>query len=169
MTVLWSMECSRTHPQLLLHTSGSCAVRTPCVSSCPFFSILTSAVFPLALDSSAVSHLVLLPPLPAPLKPTQNNFFFVYLAASGQLRHMGSLLYYAEFFIAVHRLSCSTGMWDLSSLTRDQTHFPCLGRQILNHWTTRRVPSGASGLVSSVRVPGHELPSCKPGGLRPVA
>ena len=115
MTVLWSMECSRTHPQLLLHTSGSCAVRTPCVSSCPFFSILTSAVFPLALDSSAVSHLVLLPPLPAPLKPTQNNFFFVYLAASGQLRHMGSLLYYAEFFIAVHRLSCSTGMWDLSA------------------------------------------------------
>ena len=76
----------------------------------------------------------------------------------------------------VHGLSnCGTraqllnGMWDLSSLTRDQTHFPCLGRQILNHWTTRRVPSGASGLVSSVRVPGHELPSCKPGGLRPVA
>ena len=31
-------------------------------------------------------------------------------------------------------------MWDLSSLTRDQTHVPCIGRQILNHWTTREVP-----------------------------
>ena len=26
-----------------------------------------------------------------------------------------------------------------SSLTRDQTHVPCIGRQILNHWTTREV------------------------------
>ena len=24
-------------------------------------------------------------------------------------------------------------MWDLSSLTRDQTHTPCIGRQSLNH------------------------------------
>ena len=29
-------------------------------------------------------------------------------------------------------------MWDLSSLTRDQTHAPCSGRGILNHWTIRR-------------------------------
>ena len=28
-------------------------------------------------------------------------------------------------------------MWDLSPLSRDQTHVPCIGRQILNHWTTR--------------------------------
>ena len=32
-------------------------------------------------------------------------------------------------------------MWDLSSLTRDRTHIPSNGRQILNHWTTREVPS----------------------------
>ena len=32
------------------------------------------------------------------------------------------------------------GMWDLSSLTRDQTHVPCIERQVLNHWTTREVP-----------------------------
>ena len=32
-------------------------------------------------------------------------------------------------------------MWDLSSLTRDQTCVPCIGSQILNHWTTRKVPS----------------------------
>ena len=27
-----------------------------------------------------------------------------------------------------------------SSQTRDQTHVPCIGRQILNHWATREVP-----------------------------
>ena len=30
-------------------------------------------------------------------------------------------------------------MCNLSSLTRDQTHVPCVGRRILNHWTTREV------------------------------
>ena len=30
------------------------------------------------------------------------------------------------------------GMWDLSSSTRDQTHVPCIGRRILNCWTTRK-------------------------------
>ena len=34
-------------------------------------------------------------------------------------------------------LSC---MWDLSSPIRDQTRVPCIGRQLLNHWTTREVP-----------------------------
>ena len=27
-------------------------------------------------------------------------------------------------------------MWDLSSLTRDWTHVPCIARWILHHWTT---------------------------------
>ena len=31
-------------------------------------------------------------------------------------------------------------MWDLSSPTSDQTLFPCIGRWILNHWTTGDVP-----------------------------
>ncbi|XP_054945686.1 syntaxin-8 isoform X2 [Physeter macrocephalus] len=30
-------------------------------------------------------------------------------------------------------------MWDLSFLTRGRTHVPCIGRRILNHWTTREV------------------------------
>ena len=30
-------------------------------------------------------------------------------------------------------------MWDFNSLTRDRTCLPCIGRQILNHWTTREV------------------------------
>ena len=32
------------------------------------------------------------------------------------------------------------GIWDLSSLTRDRTCIPCLGRWIHNHWTTWEVP-----------------------------
>ena len=31
-------------------------------------------------------------------------------------------------------------MWDLSSLTRDQTRIPCIGRQSLNLWTAGEVP-----------------------------
>ena len=31
-------------------------------------------------------------------------------------------------------------IWDLSSLTRDWTHVPCIARQILNHRTTREAP-----------------------------
>ena len=32
-------------------------------------------------------------------------------------------------------------LWHMgSSWTRYQTHVPCIGRQILNHWTTREVP-----------------------------
>ena len=33
------------------------------------------------------------------------------------------------------------GIWNLSSLTRNWTYVLCIGRQILNHWTTRKVPS----------------------------
>ena len=32
------------------------------------------------------------------------------------------------------------GMWDLSSLTRDQSCSFCIGRWSRNHWTTREVP-----------------------------
>ena len=31
-----------------------------------------------------------------------------------------------------------------SSWIRDQIHVPCIARQILNHWTTREVPSAES-------------------------
>ena len=30
-------------------------------------------------------------------------------------------------------------VWDLSFLTRDQTCVPCIGRQVLNPWTTKEV------------------------------
>ena len=32
-------------------------------------------------------------------------------------------------------------MWDLSSPRRDRTCMPYIGRQSLNHWTTREVPT----------------------------
>ena len=32
-------------------------------------------------------------------------------------------------------------MWDLSFPTSDRIYVPCIGKQILNHWTTRDVPS----------------------------
>ena len=37
----------------------------------------------------------------------------------------------------------SRGMWDLSSPTRDRTRTPCIGRQSLNHWTAREVPTSS--------------------------
>ena len=64
---------------------------------------------------------------------------FIYLA-SLSLSHGWS-------FIAVCRLSAGSlfvalpsGMQNLSSLTRNQTHAPSVARQTLNHWTTREVP-----------------------------
>ena len=36
--------------------------------------------------------------------------------------------------------SLPCGMWDLSSLTRDRTRVPCVGRRILNHWTASEAP-----------------------------
>ena len=37
-------------------------------------------------------------------------------------------------------LEISHSKWDLSSQTRDRTRVPCVGRWILNHWTTKEVP-----------------------------
>ena len=32
------------------------------------------------------------------------------------------------------------GIWDLSALTRDWTCVPWIGKQVLNHWTTKEAP-----------------------------
>ena len=37
-------------------------------------------------------------------------------------------------------LAAPHSMWNLSSLTRDRTRAPCIGRRILNHWITREIP-----------------------------
>lgn len=41
---------------------------------------------------------------------------------------------------AAHGACCLCGTWDLGCPTRGRTHIPCVGRWLLNHWTT-------SGLV----------------------
>ena len=43
------------------------------------------------------------------------------------------------------------GTRDLSSSTRDQTHVRCIGRQMLNHWITREVPSNYS-VISQIKM-----------------
>ena len=50
-----------------------------------------------------------------------------------------NLLQYCFFFYVL--VFWPRGMWDLSSPTRDRTLTPCIGRQSLNHWTTREVPA----------------------------
>ena len=41
--------------------------------------------------------------------------------------------------VAAHGLNRFLAMWDPSSLSRDQTHIPCIGKQI-NPWATKDVP-----------------------------
>ena len=46
------------------------------------------------------------------------------------------------------------GVWDLSSLTRDQVCVPCIGRWSLNHWTASEVPKiGISNQVLLITFP----------------
>ena len=54
--------------------------------------------------------------------------------------HAGSVVAVCRLFSCGMWAQLPHGMWDLSSPTRDQIHVPCIGRQILNHWTTREVP-----------------------------
>ena len=51
---------------------------------------------------------------------------FLYLWVCGQF--LKSLFHLLQYY------------WDLSSLTRDQSHTPCNGRPNLNHWMAREVP-----------------------------
>ena len=59
---------------------------------------------------------------------------------------MGFCCHGAQALESVGLNSCGTqaslprGMWDPSSLIRDRTHVPCIGRWILHHWLTREVP-----------------------------
>ena len=57
-----------------------------------------------------------------------------------------SLFLFFSFFVFFFWLQ---GMWDLSSLTRDRTHTPCIGKWSLNYWTAREVPHGFFGTSPS--------------------
>ena len=64
---------------------------------------------------------------------------YLYLAASGLSCGVTDLHFGTRAYLP-------RDMWDLSSSTRDRTWVPCLGKWILNHWTTREVP--LCGLLS---------------------
>ena len=58
------------------------------------------------------------------------KLFINFDRAGPWLQHVASLL--GRLLL----LQCADSLvWDLSSPTRDQTHAPCTGRGILNHWT----------------------------------
>ena len=73
-------------------------------------------------------------------------FLYFFGCLRSWLHHVGSFL--VDSLAVVHRLSCSIlrilwdlmVLYDLSFLTRFQTHIPCIPRRIRNHWTTREVP-----------------------------
>ena len=88
-----------------------------------------------------------------PAKLERHPFFLtfkklinIFGSIRSQLQRSGYSLWRAGFSLVVVSGPQSTwaqfpsGLWDLSSPNRDQTHIPCIGRQILNHWTTREVP-----------------------------
>ena len=56
------------------------------------------------------------------------------LGALGALERMSSV-------VAAPGFEVLQGTWDLPLLTGDRTRIPCTARPILNHWTTREVPS----------------------------
>ena len=51
-------------------------------------------------------------------------------------------------------------MWNLSSPTRDGTYVPCIGRQILNHRTTREIPENPYILIQCLS-PGETGKLCR--------
>ena len=68
-------------------------------------------------------------------------FIYIFDWIGFQLWHTGSFLQCASQVVATCGVNCLVhGIWDLGFPTRDQTHGPCSGRQILNHWVTREVP-----------------------------
>ena len=55
--------------------------------------------------------------------------------------YFGSTMYFlCDFFFSFFFLDTLQGIWDLSSLTRDQTMPPAMEARNLNHWTYREVP-----------------------------
>ena len=62
-------------------------------------------------------------------------YLFIYLKLKRKIGCAGSSLWLLSLL--------PWSMWDLSSSIRDLTHIHCIGKQILNHWTTREVPSAS--------------------------
>ena len=98
-------------------------------------------------------------------KKKRKEKLFIYLAASGLhgiFTVMGELLSscsmqvleHAASVVAMHDLSYSVHVGS-QFLTRDQNCICCIGRQILNHWNVREVPTILTRINFPV-VPGSE-------------
>ena len=56
---------------------------------------------------------------------------------------LSKIIYLLQYcFCSVFSVFWQQGIWDLSYPTRNRTHTPCIGRQNLNHWTSREVLEG---------------------------
>ena len=62
-------------------------------------------------------------------------FFFVFLLFPISIESSEPFLFFYLFYF----LAGPLGRQDLSSPRRDRTRVPCIGRQILNHWTIREI------------------------------
>ena len=76
------------------------------------------------------------------------------------LKSLLNLLQYCFYFMFC--FLSTGGIWNLSSSTRDRTHIPCTGRQILNHWTTEEVL-----VLLALQVKTLNLRSMAPHSLQP--
>ena len=73
--------------------------------------------------------------LKSAVKQDSLSLFFLFF----QIACAGSSLWLEGFsrYCTWARLPC--GIWGLSSLMRDQTQIPCIGKQALKPWNTREV------------------------------
>ena len=110
--------------------------------SLPFFSIWFVALYLIDLEELSILNIC----------DTSCKFIFLRLLSFFFLAALGLRCSEGAFSnCTLHRASLVVwqwvSLWDLRSLTRDQILSPCTGRQILNHWTTREVPSGCCLLI----------------------
>ena len=76
----------------------------------------------------------------------------LFVAACGLLSSCGAqALEHAGSVVAARGLSCAAACWILVSRPGIEPMSPCTERQILNHWTTREVPS-QSWLVNAAPI-----------------
>ena len=96
-----------------------------------------------------VNSLPLVPP-GKPLVYITWNLFMVLICSVLFSYRLKIILIFKNLFI------WQSGMWDLSSSTRDRTHAPCSGSSRLNHWIAREVlftyPFMCTSLISPTRV-----------------
>ena len=81
------------------------------------------------------------------IKDFKKIFFKIFFFGCGSF--LKSLLNLLQYCFCLVLDFWSQGMRDLSFLTRDRTCTPCIGRQSLNHWTTREV----SRILDELREP----------------